>query len=56
MPIIYLSPSTQEELESSIRYMLASGENQIIFYYPRLSDDEVRELMSQLLSIIKGYC
>ncbi|MCI8818243.1 MAG: surface layer protein [Oscillibacter sp.] len=51
-----LSPSTQEELESSIRYMLASGENQIIFYYPRLSDDEVRELMSRLLSIIKGYC
>lgn len=51
-----LSPSTLEELESSVRYMLANGDNQIIFYYPRLPDDEVRQLMNQLLTIIKGYC
>ena len=51
-----VSPSTEKELEESIRYMLSRGENQLVFYYPSVSDDEARQLMNQALSIVKDYC
>ena len=51
-----LAPATQEELESSIRYMLAHGNDQLIFYYPGVSDDEARQLMNRSLSVMKAYC
>ena len=51
-----IAPSSQEELESSLRFMLAQGEDQIVFYYPRVSEDQARKLMNQALTIMKQYC
>lgn len=50
------APSSQEELESSLRYMLAQGEDQIVFYYPNVPDDQARKLMSQSLAVMKSNC
>ena len=51
-----LAPASAEELESSLRYMLAQGEDQIMFYYPSLSEPEARRLMDQSLAVMKAYC
>lgn len=51
-----LAPATAEELESSLRYMLAQGSDQIIFYYPGLSEAEARRLMDQSLAVMKDHC
>lgn len=51
-----LAPSTPEELESSIRYMLARGSSQLVFYYPGLSEEEVRRIMDQSLMVMKAHC
>lgn len=51
-----LAPSSQEELESSVRYMLANGSNQLILHYPNLSETEVRQVMSQALAVMKAHC
>lgn len=51
-----LTPSNQAELESSVRYMLASGSNQLILRYPNLSEAEVRQIMSQSLAVMKAHC
>lgn len=51
-----LSPSNHEELDSSIRYMLASGENRILLYYDNLSNQEVQRLIGEMLDIVKSYC
>lgn len=51
-----ITPADDGELESSLRFMLAQGEDQIVFYYPRLSDDEARQLMNRSLAVMKNYC
>lgn len=51
-----VAPATQEELESSLRFMLAQGEDQIVFYYPLVSEDQARRLMNQSLTIMKSCC
>lgn len=51
-----LSPSTREELESSVRYMLSRGESQLTFYYPGLSTGDAHRLIDQSLSLVKAYC
>lgn len=51
-----LAPTTAEELESSLRYMLARGSDQIAFYYPGLSEAEARRLMDRSLAVMKDYC
>lgn len=51
-----LAPATAEELESSLRSMLARGNDQIVFYYPGLSEAEARRLMDQSLAVMKVYC
>ncbi len=51
-----LAPATAEELESSLRYMLARGSDQIAFYYPGLSEAEARRLMDRSLAVMKDYC
>ncbi len=51
-----LSPSTDEELESSLRYMLAQGEDRIVFYYPGLSEQDARRLMDRSLAVMKAHC
>lgn len=51
-----LAPSTEKELESSLRYMLAQGEDQIVFYYPGISEQEARTLMDRSLAVMKAHC
>ena len=51
-----LTPANQEELESSIRHMLSKGSDQVVFYFPGISNAEARNLMDQSLVIMKGYC
>lgn len=56
-PGVYsITPADQEELESSLRYMLSQGEDQIVFYTPGLSGKEARQLMNQALLAMKKYC
>jgi len=51
------SPTAAEELESSIRYMLAQGNDQIVFFYPNgLSEEETRRVMGRALSVMKDHC
>lgn len=52
----HISPANQEELESSLRHMLSQGNEQIVFYYPLLSEAEARRLMNQALTVIKAHC
>lgn len=52
----HLAPATVEELESSLRSMLARGSDQIVFYYPGLSEAEARQLMDRSLSVMKAHC
>ena len=51
-----LAPASREELESSLRFMLARDEDQIVFYTPRVSEQEARQLMNQALAVMKKYC
>lgn len=51
-----LSPSNQAELESSLRYMLAQGNHQVVFYYPDTSETEARQIMDQSLAVMKAHC
>ena len=51
-----LSPANQEELESSLRHMLARDSDQIVFYYPGLPDAEARKLMDCSLTFMKTHC
>lgn len=56
-PGVYsIAPAGQEELESSLRFMLSQGEDQIVFYTPGLSDSETRQLMNQALLVMKNHC
>ncbi|MCX4371210.1 MAG: S-layer homology domain-containing protein [Dysosmobacter sp.] len=56
-PGVYtLSPSTREELESSIRYMLAKGSNQLVFYCPGISSEEAKQIMDISLAVMKAHC
>ena len=50
------SPSTQEELESALRYMLAQGSDQLVFHLPGLSEEKSRQLMDQSLAVMKDHC
>lgn len=51
-----LAPATAEELESALRCMLARGGDQIVFYYPGLSEAEARRLMDGALAVMKAHC
>ena len=50
------TPSNQEELESSLRYMLAEGNDQLVFHLPGLSEEESRQLMDLSLTVMKDHC
>lgn len=54
--VYHLAPATAEELESSLRSMLARGSGQIVFYYPGLSEAEARQLMDRSLAVMKAHC
>lgn len=50
------APSTEEELEESIRYMLSSNENTLTLQYSSLSVISARRIMEAALSVVKTYC
>lgn len=50
------SPVTDAEMDSSIRYMLASGSNQLELTYPNISMVQARQVMEQALRTAKAYC
>lgn len=50
------SPATEEEIASSVRYMLSSGSNELRLTYPALSAMQVRKIMEQALSAVKQHC
>ena len=51
-----LSPTTREELDEAVRYMLSRNSSQLVLYYPGIDDSRARRLMDQVLSVIKTYC
>ena len=50
------SPATWEEMDSSIRHMLSSGDNTLTLQYESLTSVRAREIMLQALEIVKTYC
>lgn len=50
------APSTAEEMDESIRYMLASGQNTLTLQYPSLSVVSARQVMEAALADVKTYC
>ena len=58
MPLgAYVSaPSTAEEMDASIRYMLASNTNVLELQYPSLTMASARQVMEAALSAVKVYC
>lgn len=56
-PGVYISaPSTEREMEESIRYMLSSGVSGISFQYGGLSSAAAKQVMELALSVVKSYC
>ena len=51
-----IAPASREELDSALRSMLAQGRDQIVFYYPGLSEADARQLMNQALAVMKAHC
>ena len=50
------APSTQAELDESIRYMLSSNQNTLTLQYPSLSVVSARRVMEAALAAVKTYC
>lgn len=50
------SPANANDLESSIRYMLSTGSNQLTLYYPNITAAKARELLQSALTVLKQYC
>jgi len=51
------APSTDEEMDACVRYMLASGQNTLTLQYSApITAISARKVMEQALSIIKSYC
>ena len=49
------SPTTAEEMDESIRYMLSNNQNTLTLYYDTVSALSARKVMDQALSIVKSY-
>lgn len=49
------APSTDREMDSSIRYMLSSGSNQLTLQYPSLTAAKAREVLQSALTAVKKY-
>ena len=50
------APSSEAELDESIRYMLASNQNTLTLQYPSLSVVSARQVMEAALADVKTYC
>ena len=51
-----VSPATDVEMDSDVRYMLSRGESTLTLRYPGLSAAKARQVMQQALSTVKLYC
>ena len=49
------APATPAEMDSSVRFMLASGSNQLKLNYPSLTSDSARKVLKDALSAVKQY-
>ena len=50
------APTTAEEMDQSIRYMLAGGQNTLSLRYDSLTPVTARQAMEQALATVKTYC
>lgn len=50
------SPATNEEMDSSIRYMLSQGSHQLVLVYPGVTEARARQIMQWALATVKVYC
>lgn len=50
------APTTDAEMDESIRFMLSSGSHKLELKYPSLSMTQARSVMLQALSVVKTYC
>ena len=50
------SPATAEELNGTLRYMLASGDNTLSLRYPSLTEAQVTDLLNNALAYVKTFC
>ena len=50
------APATAAEMDESVRYMLASGQNTLVLQYPSLSAASARQVMETALAVVKTYC
>ena len=50
------SPTTAQEMDESVRYMLSSGSDTLTLEYPGISMMGVRSRMEQALETVKSYC
>lgn len=50
------SPSTEREMDETVRYMLSSGSNQLTLRYPGISAVKAHQVMELALSTVKTYC
>lgn len=50
------APSTEAEMDESIRYMLSSNQNTLTLQYPSLSVVSARQVMETALAAVKTYC
>ena len=50
------TPANRDELEQSVRYMLASGKNTLALQYDGLTAIRARQVMEEALAIVKTYC
>ena len=49
------APSTSEELDESVRYMLSNDQNTLTLHYSNISPTGAQKIMKQALSIVKSY-
>ena len=50
------SPTTDQEMDESVRYMLSSGSDTLTLEYPGISMIAARGRMEQALAVVKSYC
>ena len=50
------TPTTRDEMEQSVRYMLSSGKNTLTLQYDGLTAIRARQVMEEALAIVKTYC
>ena len=49
------SPADDAEMDESVRYMLANGDNQLLLNFPNLSKGQAKDLLTQALYAVKTY-